>query len=247
MLLSIIFLAFLQHIIPVGKTTQIFSTGFLLNLTVFVLLCPFQLPGKYYLIFLLIHHVQIYALMIMGTLYCIRNYWHTKDKEKREKTYVMLLFMLFSGTALLFFLLGEPHWYAVIFSAGFVILVLYMIRLAIKNMLSTYKKAVKFELYQSMAYTDLLTGIKSRNAFINAQGHVCPDQNTCCIILDLNGLKQINDTRGHLQDDELICRTAQVIQDFFSSVGGATASAVMSLRLSAKMSKAQRSKVQYRR
>lgn len=70
-----------------------------------------------------------------------------------------------------------------------------------------------------MAYTDSLTGVKNKHAYVEMEKQV--DQRIAdgdikefgVIVFDLNGLKNVNDTRGHEAGDEyirdaslLICR-----------------------------------------
>ena len=128
-------------------------------------------------------------------------------------------FMFFSGAALMVFLLGFPSLYVIIYGAGFVIMIQYMIKLTIHKILLNYHQSMKTELYKSMAYTDILTGIQNRNAFIKEQHGSTIKENTCCIVMDINQLKWVNDTLGHSYGDQLICRTADVIQDSFVDIG----------------------------
>lgn len=95
----------------------------------------------------------------------------------------------------------------------------YLIRLTIYKMLLPYEQAVKSEVYQHLAYTDVLTDIKNRNAFIAEQYTKPLKKDTCCIVMDLNKLKWINDTLGHEYGDQLIRRSAKVINDSFSDMG----------------------------
>ncbi len=219
MLMPMVFISFLKRMIPIGRTLQIIDGLFLLNLTVFVTLIVFQLPKEYYFIFLAIHHALIYLLVVMGTVYFMRDFRSAKDPWKQGMARGIVLFTLCSGAALLIFLLGSSHMYAAVYGVGFIILIFYMVKITAYDMLATYKEVTKLELYRSMAYTDLLTDMNNRNAYDRDRQDLRADEGTCCVMLDINGLKHVNDTFGHHCGDNLIRRCARVIRDSFSSVG----------------------------
>lgn len=56
----------------------------------------------------------------------------------------------------------------------------------------------------SMAYSDSLTDIKNRNAFVKEQEELQVDETVCYVIMDINGLKLVN-ALGHHYGEELIC------------------------------------------
>ena len=82
------------------------------------------------------------------------------------------------------------------------------------------------ELLQILSYRDLLSGINNRNRYIKVIEEY--DGKTLYRIgvayIDLNGLKQVNDSIGHEAGDELICKTAGLIRNIFADqcyrVGG---------------------------
>ena len=109
-----------------------------------------------------------------------------------------------------------------------VVVVVFILSLGIliNNYRTMSKKAEVSEMQlghvRSLAYTDALTGVKSKLAYseteceINeaiAAGHTAPFAVAVC---DVNGLKQINDTLGHKAGDEYIQKAAKLICDLFS-------------------------------
>ena len=70
---------------------------------------------------------------------------------------------------------------------------------------------------ETAAATDPLTGLANRRSigqalercFAEAQRY---DHNLACIMIDLDGFKQINDTMGHQKGDELLVHTARVLE-----------------------------------
>lgn len=76
-------------------------------------------------------------------------------------------------------------------------------------------KKISNPIYQDVSNTDSLTGLKNKNSFtvdfhnIENQGH---QEKYSVIVIDLNGLKTINDTRGHQIGDAYIRNSAAVIK-----------------------------------
>ncbi len=69
---------------------------------------------------------------------------------------------------------------------------------------------------------DLTSGIKNRRAFINKMLLLNKNKrNTAIVVLDLNDLKKINDSRGHDEGDEAIYKSAQILQESFKDIGTA--------------------------
>ena len=72
-----------------------------------------------------------------------------------------------------------------------------------------------------LAYTDSLTGVKSKHAYVEKEEQL--DQMISdkvaekfgVVVFDLNGLKRINDTRGHDTGDEYIIAACRLICDNF--------------------------------
>lgn len=71
------------------------------------------------------------------------------------------------------------------------------------------------ESIKTMAYRDLLTGAKNRNAFLRdiAVLQENSTENYWYILLDANNLKVINDTYGHSYGDELLQTTVRILQN----------------------------------
>jgi diguanylate cyclase (GGDEF)-like protein len=67
---------------------------------------------------------------------------------------------------------------------------------------------------------DLTSGIKNRRAFTNKMLQLNKgNKNTGIVVLDLNDLKEINDSKGHDKGDEIIHKSAGFLQESFENVG----------------------------
>lgn len=108
-------------------------------------------------------------------------------------------------------------------SLGLLISLLLMVWEARKERENNYKKIERNKLLEKMAYQDSLTGLQNRAAFeaeltaINS-GQL-DEHHVLCISADLNGLKSVNDSVGHYAGDELIRRTARVLNQCMRPYG----------------------------
>ena len=80
------------------------------------------------------------------------------------------------------------------------------------------------ERYRSRAFIDLDTSVKSKNCYdedvvtLEQKYRSCVSpKDVACVVCDLNGLKNVNDTYGHLVGDELIRLAASALKDHLKS------------------------------
>jgi len=75
--------------------------------------------------------------------------------------------------------------------------------------------------YEHQAYTDAMTQVKNRSAFDLVLESMTPalHPNLTLIMVDMNTLKQVNDTLGHLAGDKLICLLVNYLEQSFGSIG----------------------------
>lgn len=70
--------------------------------------------------------------------------------------------------------------------------------------------------------TDIMTGMKNRYAYEEKLGEMVTPQGGKEFIafsIDINGLKEMNDNRGHLAGDDLIREVAAIIRDILGKSG----------------------------
>ena len=85
---------------------------------------------------------------------------------------------------------------------------------------SEYKAAVGQAI--EMAVVDELTGVKNRNAYVKYENeldqHMEDEGSTevAIVVLDVNGLKHINDTMGHSAGDDLLRKASALICEMFA-------------------------------
>lgn len=72
------------------------------------------------------------------------------------------------------------------------------------------------QLLEMLSYTDSMTGVENRNAYIRAVEILSKEDRPVGVIcFDLNGLKKINDLYGHTAGDKQIIKLAQAIGKIF--------------------------------
>jgi diguanylate cyclase (GGDEF)-like protein len=81
----------------------------------------------------------------------------------------------------------------------------------------------KNKVYESLAYTDLFTGLNNRNSYEEAVSevnfHLKNKNNISVIIFDINNLKEINDILGHQIGDRLLFNASEIIKQCFGNMG----------------------------
>lgn len=106
---------------------------------------------------------------------------------------------------------------------GLLISLILMIIETRNERINSYKKIEKSRLLEKMAYCDALTGLNNRASFdmeLNMiHSHTIDPSSILCVSADINGLKTVNDSIGHHAGDQLICRTAGLLNKCFSRYG----------------------------
>ena len=106
------------------------------------------------------------------------------------------------------------------FSIGILLLVASLLAVSIGYVYQEMVKSSQMRYYQKMANTDLMTQLDSRTAFEDRVRQSPILEGPCaCVVVDINNLKQANDTMGHSAGDELICTAAECILSVFDSLG----------------------------
>ena len=124
------------------------------------------------------------------------------------------------AAAFLDYYLGEKALYLLFFSFGILLFVASLLAVSIGYVYQEMVKSSQMHYYQKMANTDLMTQLASRTAFEERVRQAPLLQGSCaCVVVDINNLKQINDTMGHSAGDDLICSAAACILSVFESLG----------------------------
>lgn len=108
--------------------------------------------------------------------------------------------------------------YALLLSFSFNLLLIFFYMVLLKNNVAMVNQSLQLE---HQAYTDAMTQVSNRAAFNLEVERL--DANTyprlTLFMVDLNNLKQVNDTLGHPTGDKLICALANCLEDAFRDLG----------------------------
>ncbi len=96
---------------------------------------------------------------------------------------------------------------------------------AIERALNMISAVTKAEMVTKLAYTDILTNVGNRTAYMERIEDIMKKETPAGIVaLDINNLKKVNDNLGHPMGDRLILESAEIIQSSFKGecyrVGG---------------------------
>lgn len=94
-----------------------------------------------------------------------------------------------------------------------------MFRQVAKEQLDEEKENSK--VLKTMANTDSMTGVRNKHAYMEAEAQINSRiqegtaENLAVVACDINGLKYVNDTKGHAAGDQLIKEASSIICDVF--------------------------------
>lgn len=134
--------------------------------------------------------------------------------------YFTSLFLLAYPVPIIHRLEYMPVWfaYAATVLACYVVFILSIVKtkeILEKNHMLEHEK----DIYR-MAYTDSLTGLWNRAAFIERVNYLDRSREQwsriCCVMMDLDDFKYVNDTMGHRAGDRILQQFAAVLQEYFT-------------------------------
>lgn len=130
------------------------------------------------------------------------------------------IFLLVLLISLIYFYWGLDEDLSRFYRYGIIALCLSLIGIILKKMRLSEELRSRMDVYRELAYLDVMTGLKNRNAFIKEtellQDSLSRHNHIAIISLDINNLKIINDVYGHSIGDEVIIATANIIRKVFN-------------------------------
>lgn len=95
--------------------------------------------------------------------------------------------------------------------------------LSVVSMFVVYRAKIRGYVFEHklhiMSETDQLTGLNNRNCYeLRIDAYKSMYKNSiCCVYIDVNGLHELNNTRGHKLGDEMLCSIADIVKNLFGT------------------------------
>ncbi|HOI46988.1 MAG TPA: GGDEF domain-containing protein [Bacilli bacterium] len=167
------------------------------------------------------------ALIVLGILVVTPLLWKyiKKQESKDVKKYIYMgaFIALIGILELINFLFDNYDQTSVYVVAGLGLIMIYQLISYVKNILKKIRQGYEKEIYERLAYLDPLTKAKNRLAFneqIKRLFENPEELNKLAIIyFDLNELKKINDTEGHLEGDKALIEIYDRINHIYGAFG----------------------------
>ena len=177
------------------------------------------------------HLILIAQILLLIVISVVAFISMSRQKDAKEKRYRTIAFFGLIMAVFLTVQIWFPYLplYSVAYMLGTSLLHTFVITDEKEEYERELEKAYEREKTQyeelrsawSMAYTDALTGVKSKLAFAEVEEKKDAEIKKgaagafAVAVFDLNGLKEINDTRGHEQGDRYIIDACKIICDHF--------------------------------
>lgn len=164
------------------------------------------------------------AISIIAGIYCIFVRKEIEPGYRKELIYAAIPI---GGAGLIeaimhYFVEGIHT--GVVFKVGFIVFMIIEIFYTTKRFRDHLLEEEKNQIFKKVAYTDMATGIKNRNAYEKACEEIeinrAQYESVAGIVFDLNNLKMINDTKGHAEGDALIKGMADILSNVFETAYG---------------------------
>ena len=167
---------------------------------------------------LIFTHLSIMLVSLSLLVYLLIN---RNNITRRQKKFVVSVFpMSIAGLIDIVLYRNEIFYYEGLFfqlsTIFFMSILLYEMAVAYNEV---YKESLETRIYKNIAFTDVMTGLKNRTAYedkIKEINSKLGNYNSLwCISIDANNLKEVNDTRGHIEGDKIIINIARILNEVY--------------------------------
>lgn len=168
---------------------------------------------------LIFYHALVLLSIVVVVVGVERETRLYADTSIRQIRIGIVLLLALSVGAIFMFYINATFKYSILYAVGLAIFSLSMLFDVMDNLQGQMKKSVQADIYYELAYKDALTGLENRAALVKEQARHSEVQDLAYIMIDLNGLKKINDKMGHLEGDKHIRLAADCIHAVFGAIG----------------------------
>ncbi len=167
-------------------------------------------------------HFVLIASLLLSIFTVTENALKYKDRTAKP-------FLIGTAFMFVFYLIDMIRYYsgvyqdgALISRAGLLVFIAILAKDTVSQHFSMIELGMKARMLESLAYMDILTQKKNRNAFEKEMESLNVSDTGCeatIVTFDLNNLKDVNDNFGHKYGDQLIIAAADAIQETFNFCG----------------------------
>lgn len=219
--LPIPFLCFMEQIsIHKTKVFRWLRYAFALNCIIQNIL--YLTATRNFLHMVLFTHVIIFASIIYIIYFMVNEYVHYRLFYAKGILVGIAGFVCMSGFSIIVFYSSRGNADEHFFIAGFALLVLDFLWMSVRKIREFTEAGMREKVYKELAFQDVLTGLGNRNLYENRlelHRRIGAADSFSVAVLDINGLKGVNDTYGHGEGDKLIRDGAECIQKVFADMG----------------------------
>ncbi|HBF65898.1 MAG TPA: hypothetical protein DDW34_09325 [Clostridium sp.] len=169
-------------------------------------------------------HIIIVLTMILY-LHTMAEHIRTGSVGKNRLLFLgFVVFLFFALLNIIYFYISDQFDSALLLRCGTLIALIIVAKGEVDKNLELIKIGMEAAAYKKAAFTDSLTQLENRYAFdmyleeISKEPHEDSMRNAICI-LDVDGLKFINDSYGHWMGDQLIRNMSECIETVFHDSG----------------------------
>ena len=158
-------------------------------------------------------HILFFVCIIYGAI-LVNHRLHFSSRKMK------LIFNCSVGFSLLFFFIvllasSSTEYADSILNLGLVFMFISLMWLVFQRTVERNASIKKTDLYQKLAFMDLSTGVGSHSAWYSFTEEFKDEgleERYCLVLFDMNNLKYMNDTFGHLQGDAVIKSFCECLQ-----------------------------------
>lgn len=168
-----------------------------------------------------LNHLVMGAVLCVGIVMLIREL-RLVGWSRKLKIMVICLGSCLAGTMadICIYYVSSGTTNTVMGMLGFLIYIILLGVMSVREVSRLLTIGRKAKHYEQMAYHDQLTGLYNRAAYADYVEKLDLKTKDCILImLDLNNLKQCNDTLGHDKGDAYISNSAKLIHEVFGRIG----------------------------
>lgn len=175
---------------------------------------------------LIITHLMMFLVIIILVAFLLYEAVKMNSRKAKGMLCAILVLTVFSIIALIRFYTNPMEDNSKFFRYGLIAFLIILIYLNYEELFLYLKEKTQFELYEKMAYSDMMTQTMNRISFDEfMEQEKAKDKNQehkaplAFVMLDLNNLKQTNDLYGHKSGDEVIKGAAECIKQEYGGAG----------------------------